>query len=386
MTPETLAFDALNLSLIIHARLRVSNSVYEADYEIVDRRGIVSRKGSAQANSPRALAFDLVRTIFDATGTLAFQSTPKGAIVEIDGKAIGVTPISQNLPVGSYQVRLVLSEFEPFETTVEVSSARTSVIQNDLTPLPGPENDQASPALDALHPASTTSPGFFNTVSPDAIILNNYGARLSYDFTFQSTTFRNARGEFQADEFEFRGFTEQASLPDNSMIDRLVSPHGPRLELFYAGENVGLTLLSLSYLQSSPDLEAMLERRSDRQEIQATVTKLQRFQLRPFQLSYRMFFGNLVPVAEAGIGINFQWIRLRDHQLPQPITLSQTEAFWTAGLGIQYFFNSQISAQFRYNLQSYFNEGLGAEHMLNFGVGMLFNNVFGFEAEPPGKL
>ncbi len=386
VTPETLAFDALNLSLVIHVRLRVTNSAYEADYEIVDRRGIVSRTGTAQSNTARALAFDLVRTIFDATGTLAFQSTPRGAVVEIDGKAIGVTPISQNLPVGSYQVRLVLNDFEPFEVTAEVSSAQTSVIQDNLRPLRSDSEDQDSSELGAFQSASKPTPGFFNTVSHDAIALNIYGARLSYDFTFQSTTFRNARGEYQADEFEFRGFTEQGILPGNRMLDRLVTPHGPRLELFYAGENIGLTLLSLSYLQSAPGLEAMLERRSDRQEIQAVVTKLQRFQLRPFQLSYRMFFGNIVPVAEAGIGINFQWIRLRDDQLPQPITLSQTEAFWTAGLGIQYFFNSQISAQLRYNLQNYFNDGLGAEHMFNFGVGMLFGNVFGFEAEPPGKL
>lgn len=386
VTPETVAFDTLNLSLVIHVRLHINNSVYQADYEIVDRRGIVSRTGTAQANSPRALAFDLVRTIFDATGTLTFQSTPRGAVVEIDGKAIGVTPISQNLPVGSYQVRLVLNDFEPFETTAEVSSAQTSIIQDNLRPLYNTSEATDSPELDVFHSAPKPASGFFNSVSHDAIVLNNYGARLSYDFTFQSTTFRNARGEFQADEFEFRGFTEQGNLPDDRMITRLVTPNGPRLELFYAGEYVGLTLLSMSYLQSNPDLEATLERRIDRQEILATVTKLQRFQLRPFQLSYRMFFGNLVPVAEAGIGISFQWIKLRDQQLPQPITLSQTEAFWTAGLGIQYFFNSQISAQLRYNLQSYFNDGLGAEHMINVGVGMLFSNVFGFEAEPPGKL
>lgn len=389
VTPKTLAFDTLNLSLIIRLQLQPVASGFEATYEIMDRRGLISRTGTVQANTARTLAFDLVRTIFDATGTLAFDSTPRGAIVEIDGKTIGVTPISQNLPVGTYTYRLVLNDYEPIDGTTEVASERASTIQHDLNRIPdpnGPPESLTSDADAAFHAAQTTSTGLFQPIAREAILPNHYGARLSYDLTFQSTTFRNARGEYGADEYEFRGFTERGAMPDSGPLRRLVMPHGPRLELYYTGESFGLTLLSLSYLQSSPDHEAELELRNDRQPILTTVHKLQRLQFRPFQLTYRMFFGNFVPTAEAGIGINFQWIKLRGNQLSEPITLSQTESFWTAGLGLQYFITPQISAQFRYNLQSYFNDGLGTEHMLNLGVGMLFGNIFGFDAEPPGKL
>ncbi len=398
----------------------------------MDRRGLVSRTATNSATTARALAFDLVREIFDATGTVSFDSQPRGAVVEIDGEPIGTTPVSQRLPVGNHSYRVRIADHRDAEGSIEIASASSSLVQHDLGLLPGKLSIDGAPegaillvngaewgtanALAELEPGNYTievrangylsfhdnvrvlpgqtiqravllnpAPTLLKRIPPEAITISRYGARLAYDVGFHSTTFRNARGEIDAQELEFRGFTQDGVLP-TGQLSRFVSPHGVRAEAYYTGENFGLTLLSLSYLQSSTELAAELEVRQSREIVPVTVTDVRRLQLRPFQLSYRMFFDNFVPVLEGGIGIGFQWIDVSGELLAKPTTLSQTEAFWTLGLGLQYFFTPNLAAMVRYNAQSYFNPGLGVEHMLNLGIGMVFGNVFGFEAEPPGKL
>src|SRR5690606_7894691 len=74
ITPRTLAFDALQLSLVVRARMQTSAASFEVRYEVVDRRGQVTRSAVLAERNPRELAFELVREIFDATGTVAFDT------------------------------------------------------------------------------------------------------------------------------------------------------------------------------------------------------------------------------------------------------------------------------------------------------------------------
>jgi serine/threonine-protein kinase len=55
------------------------------------------------------------------TGALAIESLPSGAAVTVNGKAIGVTPVTLNdLPPGDYRVTMTLPGHQAFETTVRV--------------------------------------------------------------------------------------------------------------------------------------------------------------------------------------------------------------------------------------------------------------------------
>jgi hypothetical protein len=56
-----------------------------------------------------------------STGALAVESRPTGAVVIVNGKASGTTPLTINdLPPGDYRVTMTLEGHQPFATTVRV--------------------------------------------------------------------------------------------------------------------------------------------------------------------------------------------------------------------------------------------------------------------------
>ena len=57
------------------------------------------------------------------TGTLVVSTDERGALIEVDGQAMGFTPAILALPVGEHRIRLSLEGFRPIERTVEIRSA-----------------------------------------------------------------------------------------------------------------------------------------------------------------------------------------------------------------------------------------------------------------------
>jgi len=84
------------------------------------RSGETSPKpAGARAGAGGAAAAPPSRAV--ATGTLVVESRPAGAVVVIDGKPRGTTPLTiPALPPGDYRVSLSLAGFRPFATTVRV--------------------------------------------------------------------------------------------------------------------------------------------------------------------------------------------------------------------------------------------------------------------------
>ena len=93
-----------------------------------------------------ALVFVAVR----ATGVLTVTSVPLGAIVTVDGTAIGTSPLQKRVRTGSHVVELVLDGFEPFREVVDVPSAGLSFLQplKALPPPPPPPPTASEIAVD----------------------------------------------------------------------------------------------------------------------------------------------------------------------------------------------------------------------------------------------
>jgi hypothetical protein len=433
-SPETLVFDALDLTLLIRVQLDRSSAGFSATYELIDRSGEVSRTNNLDAASLRELAFELAGDIFDATGSVTVQSVPAGAEVTIDGQKVGTTPLTYRLPTGEYTYTLSLPEYKETNGQFDLGSDRDTVIERELERLKGIFMIQGAPAgaevyLDGkgygrageslevepgtytvevraegfepyreeleIKPGSVTKRdvemsnqrAFLDEVEPDIIALNSYIARLTYDHSAHTTTFRGARGEGSGTEFEFVGFTDaDGQLPADAALRRSMDPNGLRLDFAYSWRNFGIVLLSTSYVTRDLDLSARIESIDADRSVPATVESVKRLQLRPIQIRYRHFYDNFAPFVEAGTGINLQWIRTTGELLEGPVTLYNSEAFWTFGIGAEYFVTPNIFGVARYSGQFYFDGGLGAEHVFSFGAGVALPNLFGFEPEPPEQL
>lgn len=430
VSPQTLAFDALGLALVIHVEITRADAQWVAQSRWVDRRGEVAGRTSLKAGSARDLAFELAGEIFDSTASVSVLSEPPGAQVEIDGDPVGTTPLTYRLSLGEHRYQLQLDHHETVTGTFTLKADTPERIVHQLqaqsgalvllnTP-PGAQlvidGEPRGPAHHRVElPAGTyqievraagydthqetlvlgqgqaverrvqmdESHPLLRDIAADAIVQNRYIARLSYDHSFQRATLQDTRATVGPAHLSFRSFRGADSSPPQN---HLVSPNGLRLDFSYHWENFGLILLSASYLSSALELDALLDSSAVREPIEVRIERLRRLQLRPLQLRYRVFYKNLAVFAEAGTGINIDWIKARGELLDAPVSLSNSEAFWALGLGTSYYFTPHIFALFRYSAQAYIDDGPGAEHVLSLGAGIALPNIFGVEPEPPETL
>lgn len=93
---------------------------------------------------------------------LHLESTPTGATVWVDGKALGVTPLELQKPLGSesrasIQVRLDAPEFVPYEVSVSALAGRVDVAAV-LQPVPSPKVDEPVTPLPVVAPPPSGKP------------------------------------------------------------------------------------------------------------------------------------------------------------------------------------------------------------------------------------
>jgi hypothetical protein len=432
--PAALAYDALGLALVVRLKVRKAGGQYEAAYSLIDRRQSSAVARIARGKSPRALAFALVRAIYDATGVVDIESEPIGARVLINGSDVGTTPVSQRLPIGEHLYTLRLPDHAVVEGRVEVRRDPPAKVSVTLEPLPGVLVVEGAPPgaavfvdgveepFDPASPielppgsyayevraegykkarveatleagATTRQPVEMERLNPllrdiarDEIIYNKYWIQLAYEHTFKVTGLRGARDNEGEDvELEFRRFSEGTTSAGPGP-QRFFDPNGVRLSAGYSWENFGLTLLSLSILNDEQTYDAVIEDLNAGELADARLIRINQVQVRPAQLTYRFFYNNIVPEIEAGVGFNFQSIELTDLRTGAPRVLTQTEPFWGLGGSVKYFFTPRWFASVRYGFQAPLNADVGVQHMITIGAGGAFPNIFGFEPVPPAKL
>ncbi len=428
---QALVFTTLGLSLAIHVELDTSTGRARAKYALVDARGSVSHESSVDAATPRDAAFEIVREVFDATGAAQFETTPAGASVEIDGQSVGASPTLARLPIGKHKYSLHLSNFAVVSGEVEIRSGVTEQIKHSFEALPGQllitdappgahvfVNDKdygevggaielppgtyaieiKADGFESMRDAATITPGvesrrsaplsqklgLFAGFGPEAIAVNGYIFRIGFEHGIQSASFQDARTDNDRPH-ELRSFTdENGGFPSVGALDRTIHTNGVRLDFSYSFRNIGIVLLSMSYLLGQPEEPVAVTTPLGSDEL-GNLIGIQRLQLRPFQVSYREFYDNFVPFVEGGMGMDFTWLDI-ESKFFNPVTLSQSQGFLGLGVGVQYFMTPNYFATVRYGIQGYFDAGLGIDHLLYLGLGAAFPNVFGFDAEPPEKL
>ncbi len=76
---------------------------------------------------------------------LSVSSTPDGATVYLDGDSIGATPLDTTRPAAAASLRLVMADYQPFDTTLAATDS-SQALAVALTPM--------SPSRDALPPSA----------------------------------------------------------------------------------------------------------------------------------------------------------------------------------------------------------------------------------------
>lgn len=429
VAPGALVFDLLDLSSFVQVELVAEG----ANFDVVDARGHSVRDGQVVERDARKLGFGVVREIFDATGVVAIDSHPRGATVELNGTAVGTTPLTYRVAVGEHTYALRMPQRAVVDGTFTVSSDAAVKVEHDLAFTAGQlvvlnapdgasvyvDGELLGPATDTheLPPGNyevevrasgfaparelvTVEPGltvtrsipmsassiFARDVSTADIIFNNYILRLGLEGGLQRATFQDARSGDDI-PYEFISFADDnGNLPRRGVAPaHQLGTFGLRLDLSYGLRNFGIVALSLSYLSRKANYPGFVAQQGDDPQ-PVTITAVRRLQVRPLQIFYRLFFNRFVPFAEAGIGINFVWLNAEGAPFEGAKVLRRTDALWTLGLGGQYYFTNNLFGVLRYSFQDYFERGVGTDHQLMLGFGTAFPNLFGFDPEPPEQL
>jgi TonB family protein len=106
-----------------------------------------TREVSLSADSPAAeVRVALARPAAAATGAADVVSTPAGATVTVDGRAVGRTPLAGlKLKPGRRRFSIALAEHETWTGTVDVAAGETGRVEVRLRPQPGPTAPTAPP-------------------------------------------------------------------------------------------------------------------------------------------------------------------------------------------------------------------------------------------------
>jgi hypothetical protein len=96
-----------------------------------ERRVTITRARPAQSMTVALEATRAPATPAES-GTLRVESRPAGAKVYVDGTLIGTTPVSQPVMSGEHGVRLELSGYREWTSSVRVTGAATSRVTASL--------------------------------------------------------------------------------------------------------------------------------------------------------------------------------------------------------------------------------------------------------------
>ena len=438
---EEMIFDALHLGLLV--RLSVvggGDDIFEINYEMVDRRGEIASSGSVEGEDLRQLGLELVGELFDAVGVVSFESDPPGAQVEIDGEVLGETPFSEQLEVGSHSYRMVLEGYDDVEGSFEITSGGARRVEVQLGERPGrlrihdaPEGailwvdgEEYGRAIEVVELAAgrhvievraegyetyrssielepeelkelevdmRVMPTFLRDVDASQMAEHRFQFDLGFEMGSQRSEMHRARGQLDGDPVILEGWRADAEdffLDTDEFDRRFVASPGFRLSAAWEGKWFGLGLLSLSFSTQTMDEPVLLRRRSEElvgeEALQrGSMTSMNSFQVRPMQLRGRIFYQNLAPWAQVGLGMDFQQMDVELEEGDR-LRLSQTDPFASLEGGVRYHFDPRWSIGGSLRVQQYFNDGAGPKYTVGISVGTGLRDLPGLDSGPPGEL
>lgn len=143
----------------------------------VQMQGYTRRDISWKVQNGRPILINV--PLMNNIGTLALDSTPEAAEIEIDGQSYGTTPFKDFLEQGQHKIRLTKNGYKPFEKIVTVNRDETTELNAQMEMLPGSLSIESVPTGAALF-----INGIDYGVTPykrDVIEAGDYTVRLSKD-------------------------------------------------------------------------------------------------------------------------------------------------------------------------------------------------------------
>ena len=143
----------------------------------VQMQGSTRRDISWKVQNGRPILINV--PLMNNIGTLALDSTPEAAEIEIDGQSYGTTPFKDFLEQGQHKIRLTKNGYKPFEKIVTVNRDETTELNAQMEMLPGSLSIESVPTGAALF-----INGIDYGVTPykrDVIEAGDYTVRLSKD-------------------------------------------------------------------------------------------------------------------------------------------------------------------------------------------------------------
>lgn len=430
---QAMAFEALDLGLLIRLNIAGHKDYLEIAYEMVDRRGMAAKVGRIGAASSREAGFELVRELFDAVGVVSFESTPSGATIVVDGEEVGTTPLSRQLGVGAYDIRLQLSAHDEYQQRLEVRSGGIQKVSASLVERPGRLRVAGAPP-DAIvfidgeqwgraqeiqeipagrYTLEIRAEGYepyqealeisaeeitdvevalkevsllLRDVASDAIAAHRFQLAMGVELGVQMASFYGASGvAADGDEYQFEGWLDDGEFREQGRQKALMVPLGLRAAVGWEGRWVGLTFLSLSWSGQNSGQIARLRLRGDQKTAQATISGVRRLAIRPMQVRLRFLYQNLAPYIEAGVGVALHSMKV-ELEGEELFTMRKAQGFANGELGLRYHLDPRWSVGVNYQFQRHFDSDLGAVHSLGVSLGMGLRSLPGIKDQPPGEL
>ena len=127
--------------------------------------------GDVSAAATAALATALSRWQASQTGFVVVTSEPPGASVEVDGRAVGRTPLRYLVPAGQRTLRIYMDGFVAVERVLDVTSAQEHPIEVTLVAEGAIEGPQ--------EPPTRTEPHFLNWIVGGALVAGGVAALIA---------------------------------------------------------------------------------------------------------------------------------------------------------------------------------------------------------------
>ena len=113
------------------AREEFTLGARDADHAFVAKLEPTATAAKHESAAPKAAPAPAPAQVF--VGTLFVDSNPRGATVLLDGRHIGITPISvAEVPIGSHVVRVELTGKRPWTSSTTIAAGQTARVTMSL--------------------------------------------------------------------------------------------------------------------------------------------------------------------------------------------------------------------------------------------------------------
>lgn len=427
--PLAAALDMLSADLLLTGVLAQTEGGFTLEVELRGPNGArtLSRTFEAklgartQEQTLEDLAAQVIRDIFNLSGTVELRSDPDGARISIDGQPAGTSPLTVELEVGPHEITAHLDGFDDATRSIRVLPGKRASATLPLTTRAATLTVHTTPAAEAdvlidgqrvgkTGEAIPLAPGTYQLevrgqgyadrtlsvtvdsaepklvsltlesarptlqmtglgeVATEAILARRFYVRANYQYAALTSGLAETKGSLAGAE---------VTVVNQEVNDGVIpvrpefTYHGLNLDLGYSWEHWGVVGLGISYMASGEELTTRLD--DGESQIQAELSGFTRLELRPAQVTWRQAYKNLIPQVRAG----FAWAHTSvDAATPRgDTTLTRDDLLFNFAIDIQYFFDSWWFAWAGIGVQwDLTHSDTNAEQLFSAGVGMTFED------------